>query len=145
MRFLLDTNICIYAIKARPASVLAKLHSLKANDVGLSVVTAYELWYGVHKSQHVRKNSEALRAFLRSLTVLQFDDADAQECGKLRAQLERRGTPIGPYDLQIAAQARVRRLTLVTNNEGEFRRIPELAIENWAADPAGVLALPGDA
>ena len=133
MRYLLDTNICIYAIKAQPASVIARLRSLKADEVGISVVTAYELWFGVHKSEHVRKNTAALEAFLGSLSVLAFEDSDAQECGKLRAQLERAGTPIGPYDLQIAAQARSRGLILVTNNAAEFRRIPTLTIENWVA------------
>jgi len=133
MRYLLDTNICIYAIKEQPSSVIDRLRSSKADDMAISAVTAFELWYGVHKSQHARKNSDALEAFLGSLTVLGFEDADARECGKLRARLEQLGTPIGPYDLQIAAQAKRHRLTLVTNNDAEFRRIPGLAIENWAA------------
>ncbi len=138
MRYLLDTNICIYAIKEQPAPVIARLRAVPAKDVGISVVTAYELWYGVHKSEHARKNTAALEAFLRSLSVLPFEESDAQECGRLRAQLERAGTPIGPYDLMIAAQARTRGLILVTNNAGEFKRIPGLNVENWAGDGKGM-------
>jgi tRNA(fMet)-specific endonuclease VapC len=136
MRYLLDTNICVYAIKGQPDSVIGRLRSLKAGDVAISVVTAYELWFGVHKSERVGKNREALETFLTSMTVLAFEDPDAQECGKLRAQLERKGTPIGPYDLQIAAQARRHGLVLVTHNEAEFKRIPGLTVENWTAPPA---------
>jgi len=133
MRYLLDTNICIYAIKERPRPVIERLRSSKPDDLAISAITAFELWYGVHKSQHVRKNSDALEALLGSLTLLGFEDADARECGRLRARLEREGTPIGPYDLQIAAQARRHKLTLVTNNDAEFKRVPDLDVENWAA------------
>lgn len=132
MRYLLDTNICIYAIKARPPEVIERLRRVKTSELCISAVSAYELWSGVHKSQHVRKNSTALSAFLAPLQQLAFDADDAVECGKLRAQLESRGTPIGPYDLQIAAQARRRGLILVTNDVAEFRRVQGLKHENWA-------------
>lgn len=132
MRYLLDTSICIYAIKARPAAVLERLRAMSAADVGLSSITCYELWYGVHKSQHPRKNGSALNAFLDGFHQIAFDQDDAEECGKLRSQLAAKGTPIGPYDLQIAAQARRRSLILVTNNLSEFRRVSGLKLENWA-------------
>lgn len=132
MKLLLDTNICIYIIKNKPATVLEQFRDLNPVDVGISSVTVYELMYGVYKSQQPRKNLEALNRFLAPLNIVDFDKDDASMCGKIRAELEGRGQTIGPYDLQIAAQAVTRKLTLVTNNLREFRRVPHLETLNWA-------------
>ncbi len=131
MRYLLDTNICIYAIKKKPAKVLERLTSLDPEEVGVSSITVAELEYGVEKSRNPQKNREALINFLAPLTVLPFDDKAASHYGDIRAHLEKKGTPIGCMDLLIAAHARSLSLILVTNNEMEFSRVPGLLIENW--------------
>jgi tRNA(fMet)-specific endonuclease VapC len=132
MKYLLDTNICIYIIKKRPASVLKKFESLSLGDVAISSITLAELYYGIMKSSNPRKNQEALDKFLIPLEILDFDYAATIEYGKIRADLEKKGTPIGPLDTLIASHAKSLKLTLVTNNEKEFERIPDLKIENWS-------------
>ncbi len=132
MRFLLDTNICIYAMKSRPESVTRRLAAARSSDLAISSVTVFELWYGVQRSKAVARNSEALREFLAPLRQLEFDADDAAVCGKIRADLDVKGTPIGPYDLQIAAQALRRKLTLVTHDTAEFKRIAGLKVVDWA-------------
>ena len=131
MRYLLDTNICIYAIKKKPAKVLERLTSLDPKEVGVSSITVAELEYGVEKSSNPQKNREALINFLAPLTILPFNDKAACHYGDIRAYLEKKGIPIGCMDLLIAAHARSLSLTLVTNNEREFSRVPGLLIENW--------------
>jgi len=133
MKYMLDTNICIYIIKKKPQSVLKKLTSISPEEVCISSVTLGELEYGVAKSQFPEKNKMALTAFLFPITVLPFDDCCAQEYGLIRAQLEREGNIIGPFDMQIAAHAKSQHLTLVTNNEKEFMRVKGLQIENWVS------------
>ena len=130
MKYLLDTNICIYLINERPAGVLAKFKRHRIGDVGVSSVTVSELAYGVAKSGSAR-NRAALDAFLTSLTAIEYDTEAAFVYGELRSALERKGTPIGPLDLLIAAHALSRQLVLVTNNEKEFRRVGKLKVENW--------------
>ena len=130
MKYLLDTNICIYLINERPAGVLAKFKRHRIGDVGVSSVTVSELAYGVAKSGSAR-NRAALDAFLTSLTAIEYDTEAAFVYGELRSTLERKGTPIGPLDLLIAAHALSRQLVLVTNNEKEFRRVGKLKVENW--------------
>jgi tRNA(fMet)-specific endonuclease VapC len=132
MRFLLDTNICIYAMKSRPESVTRRLAAARSSDLAISSVTVFELWYGVQRSKAIARNSEALREFLAPLRQLEFDADDAAACGKIRAGLDTKGTPIGPYDLQIAAQALRRKLTLVTHDTAEFKRISGLKVADWA-------------
>jgi len=132
MEYLLDTNICIYIIKKRPASVLKKIESLSLGDVAISSITLAELYYGIMKSSNPRKNQEALDKFLIPLEILDFDYAATIEYGKIRADLEKKGTPIGPLDTLIASHAKSLNLTLVNNNEKEFERIPDLKIENWS-------------
>jgi len=132
MEYLLDTNICIYIIKKRPASVLKKFESLSLGDVAISSITLAELYYGIMKSSNPRKNQEALDKFLIPLEILDFDYAATIEYGKIRADLEKKGTPIGPLDTLIASHAKSLNLTLVNNNEKEFERIPDLKIENWS-------------
>ncbi|MBS3776834.1 MAG: type II toxin-antitoxin system VapC family toxin [Bacteroidales bacterium] len=131
MEYLLDTNICIYIIKKRPANVLKKFESLSPGDVAISSITLAELYYGIMKSSNPKKNQEALDKFLIPLEILDFDYAVTIEYGKIRADLEKNGTPIGPLDTLIASHAKSLNLTLVTNNEKEFERIPDLKIENW--------------
>lgn len=132
MKYLLDTNICIYIIKARPAGVLARFHRTKAENIAVSSVTVAELEYGVSKSARPTQNRTALLKFLVPFRVLDFDSTDAMTYGLMRADLEARGRTIGPYDLQIAAQAMRYGVALISNNVREFSRVPGLKLENWA-------------
>ena len=131
VRYLLDTNICIYVINARPPKVLARFMEHEIDGLGISAITASELYWGVHKSGSA-KNLAALEKFLSPLVVLDYDLRAAQRYGELRASLENRGTPISPLDQQIAAHALALNVTLVTNNLREFKRVPDLQLENWA-------------
>lgn len=131
MRYMLDTNICIYAIKKSPKSLLDKLSCCEPGDCCISSITFSELMYGVEKSSTPERNRMALALFLSSLEVLVFDSSAAIEFGDIRASLERKGLPIGPMDTLIAAHARSRGLVLVTNNEREFSRVDGLLLENW--------------
>ncbi len=131
MDYLLDTNIGIYIIKKRPEKVLEKFNTLSLGDVAISSITLAELHYGIMKSSNPKKNQEALDKFLTPLEILDFDYFATIEYGKIRADLEKNGTPIGPLDTLIAAHAKSQKLTLVTNNKKEFIRIPDLKIENW--------------
>lgn len=131
MRFMLDTDICIYAINDRPQQVLQALREHYAEGLGVSSITASELFYGVARSGSAR-NADVLRRFLRGLEVAEFDAAAAEVAGQVRAWLASQGTPIGPYDSLIAAHAQALGVTLVTNNTREFERVPGLRLENWA-------------
>jgi tRNA(fMet)-specific endonuclease VapC len=131
MRYLLDTDICIYVINERPAAVLQAFRLHEAAGLGISSVTAAELFYGVARTGSQR-NLQALRRFLAPLEIAAFDAAAAEVCGSLRAWLAGQGTPIGPYDTQIAAHAHALGVTLVSNNTREFARVPGLRVENWA-------------
>jgi tRNA(fMet)-specific endonuclease VapC len=132
MKYLLDTNICIYLIRQRPARVIQEMAQQQVGDVGLSSITVAELQYGVAKSAQVERNQSALEQFLAPLVIADFDAAAATVYGAIRALLERRGTPIGSLDTLIAAHALSLDVTLVTNNEGEFGRVPQLKLANWA-------------
>ena len=132
MRYMLDTNICIYAIKHKPEKVFQKLQTVDPQDVYVSSVTYAELVHGVEKSAAVEKNRLALSMLLANIEILDFD-VDAADCyGKIRADLEKKGTPIGPLDMMIAGHAMSMGYTVVTNNAKEFSRVPNLKIENWA-------------
>ena len=131
MRFLLDTDTCIYLIKKKPPSVIEKLRACQAGDVGISAVTVAELRYGASKSQRVQQNHEALDLFLAPFEVVTFDETAAAAYGGIRAQLEKAGQPIGPLDMLIAAHANSLSVTLVTNNVGEFKRVKGLKVETW--------------
>ena len=130
--YLLDTNTCIYIIKKRPEQVIKRLRNTRISEVGVSSITLSELEYGAAKSSRPEQNKLAIVEFLAPLEILSFDDMAAQEYGKVRAYLERQGTPIGSMDMLIAAHALSLNCVLVTNNEREFRLIPTLKIENWA-------------
>lgn len=128
---MLDTNICIYIIKKQPENVLKKFSSLNLGEVCISSVTLAELMYGVEKSQHSQKNHAALEEFILPMEIIPFDDEAARHYGQLRTYLEKKGMPIGPMDLMIAAHAQSIHSVLITNNEKEFLRIPGLKVENW--------------
>lgn len=130
---LLDTNICIYIINARPAQVLARFHAYRLGDIGLCSVVATELAYGVAKSGSAR-NRQALEMFLAPLEILPFDAPAVWAYGELRADLERRGQPIGALDTMIAAHALSLQAVLVTNNTREFSRVAGLQLDNWALE-----------
>ncbi len=127
---LLDTNICIHVINARPPAVLQRFRQHRMGEIGVCSVVAAELAYGVAKSGSTR-NRQALEMFLAPLVILPFDEAAVWVYGDLRADLERKGTPIGSLDTMIAAHALSQQSTLVTNNTREFARVPGLALENW--------------
>lgn len=131
MKYMLDTNICIYVIKRKPKEVIKNFMLQKPYELCISSITYSELLYGVEKSRAVEKNYLALTLFLSGIAVLEFDSVAAQEYGKVRAALEQKGTPIGAMDMLIAAHAKSRGLTLVTNNIREFIRVEGLQIENW--------------
>ncbi len=134
MTYLLDTNICIYAIKKRPPQVLRRLRDNLTRGLAISAITLAELELGVEKSAYPAKNRAALLQFLAILEVAPFDDRAAAEYGAICAALHRQGQPIGVMDCLIAAQARALGLVLVSNNLREFRRVPDLALENWAEE-----------
>ncbi len=131
MEYILDTNICIYIIKKRPASVIERFTDLPFGSIGISTITLAELQYGIAKSSNPQKNQDALNRFITPLEILDFDYNAVLEYGKVRATLESKGKPIGPLDTLIGAHAKSLDLILVTNNEKEFLRIDELKVENW--------------
>jgi tRNA(fMet)-specific endonuclease VapC len=134
VRFLLDTNACIALINGNPETVRIRFRGAIKDGatVGVSTVVAFELWYGVAKSARREFNAQRVETFFSGpIEVLTFDDDDARVAGRIRAELEEAGTPIGAYDVLIAAQALNLEATLVTNNENELRRVPRLIVENW--------------
>ena len=131
MKYMLDTNICIYAIKNKPEKVLNTLKEKLNDGICISAITLAELAHGVEKSAAREKNRAALLRFLTILTVLPFDDLAAAEYGEVCADLQRKGTPIGTMDMLIAAHAKTEGLILVTNNTREFERVDGLNLENW--------------
>jgi tRNA(fMet)-specific endonuclease VapC len=131
----LDTNAVIAAINKHKPNIRRRLEAAIATGepVGLSTIVLFELRYGIAKSARPRENAGILAAFLTlDVTPWPFEPEDAEEAGDIRAELERAGAPIGPYDVLIAAQARRRSALLVTANTGEFTRVPGLRIEDWA-------------
>ena len=131
MKYLLDTNICIHALK-NDAAIISRLTATARSEVCVSVISEAELRTGAAKSTSAAKTLRLLENFLRPLAILDFASADAVSYAKVRAKLESAGTPIGPMDIWIGAQALARGLILVSNNEREFQRIPGLRVENWA-------------
>ena len=131
MKYLLDTNICIYIIKRKPIEVLQKFNNFTPGEICISSITLAELQYGVNKSSNPEKNSQALLQFVIPLEVIDFDYNAAIKYGSIRTDLEKRGIPIGPLDTLIAAHCYSKDLTLVTNNEKEFLRVTGLKVENW--------------
>ncbi|WP_018862253.1 MULTISPECIES: type II toxin-antitoxin system VapC family toxin [unclassified Thioalkalivibrio] len=133
MRYMLDTNICIYIMKRRPPEVHARLRGVPVGEVGLSAVVLAELRYGVRRSSQRERSEAALERFLAFARVCDWPEEAAEHYGDIRAELERVGTPIGANDLLIAAHARAIGAVLVTNNGREFERVSGLQVENWVA------------
>src|SRR5215469_14527900 len=130
MKFLLDTDTCIYALKQNSA-VLKHLLAESREDIAISVITEAELRTGAAKSTSGAKTLRLLENFLRPLGIVEFTSNDAASYAQIGAKLERAGTPIGPLDTLTAAQAVARKLVLVSNNESEFSRVVGLRLENW--------------
>jgi tRNA(fMet)-specific endonuclease VapC len=134
VNYLLDTNAVVALLRNKPAGVRQRYREAeKSSDyLAVSSVVLFELWYGVAKSGRVQENTERLRVLLSGdLDLLDFDDEDAQTAGRVRAALEKTGTPIGAYDLLIAGQALRRSLTVVTANTSDFSRVTGLRWEDW--------------
>lgn len=132
LRFMLDTDICIYALGSRREGLVERLEGA-AGEICMSSITFAALMLGVEKSQRLRTNLARLHGFKALVPVQDFGEQAAIHYGSARAQLEQSGTPIGANDMLIGAHARSLGLTLVTNNRREFDRIPGLKVENWAA------------
>ena len=129
--YLLDTNICIYLMKNTYPALTERVFSHNPSDLLISAITVFELEYGAEKSNWGEKTRHKLAMFLSPFTILPFTTDDAVMAGRLRGYLERQGTPIGPYDILIAAQGVSEELAVVTPNMGEFSRVPDLKLEDW--------------
>jgi len=133
MKFMLDTNTCIYIIKQKPPKALMHFSAHSAGDIGISSITLAELQYGIAKSRHIQKNRQALEEFTLPLEIADFDGEAAEMYGTLRAALETAGKPIGSMDMLIGAHALSLGIILVTNNTREFARIKGLKVADWTA------------
>src|SRR5438552_2034488 len=136
MRYLLDTNTCIAYLNGRTPEVRRRLAALNPEEIALCSVVKAELLYGAQKSNVREQTMGKLQQFFAPLQSLAFDDRAATEYGAIRADLDRRGQPIGPNDLMIASIARANSLTLVTHNTGEFQRVSGLGLEDWQSTAA---------
>ena len=131
--YLLDTNICIYAMKNSFPNLSQKLFRISPSEIFISSITVGELEYGCSKSRWGKRSRNVMNLFLAAYTILPFDQDDAVVFGRIRAELAKAGSPIGPYDIQIAAQCISRGLTVVTHNTGEFNRVSGLGVEDWTS------------
>ena len=131
MKYMLDTNICIFAIRNSNDNVLKKFREHLEDELYISSITLAELMYGVEKSRKPEQNRNALLQFLTLIDIKEFSEKAAIEYGKIRAFLENQGTPIGPLDTLIAAHAVSENMILVTHSTKEFLRVPDLTVENW--------------
>ena len=129
MRYLLDANAVIALLNDTTSPIARRVRRFAPRDIGISAVVIHELYYGAFKSQRVEKNVARVDAL--QFPVLEFDHEDARQAGEVRAHLASKGTPIGPYDVLIAGQAKARKLTLVTHNTTEFQRVSGLKVEDW--------------
>jgi len=133
MKYMLDTNICIGLIRQKPAALIKRLTECIPGDVGVSTITVAELMHGAQKSSQVEKNMEALEQFLLPIEVADFDLTASMAYGQVRSALEKSGNLIGSMDMLIGAHSASLDVVLVTNNTGEFTRIPGLKVEDWMA------------
>ena len=131
IKYLIDTNICIYLMNKRPLEIILKFKQFDVGEIGVSTITVSELQYGVSKSKNHRLNKQRVEEFLSPLDILPYDELAASIYGDIRLELEKYGEPIGPLDLLIAAHGLSRNLVLITNNEKEFKRVKNLKVENW--------------
>ena len=133
MKYLLDTNICIYSMNNRYPRLTDRLLTILPDDISISSITVGELEYGAAKSRWGARTRQMMYAFLSNFNILPFDNADAICFGNLRAALALAGTPIGAYDVMIAAQGLTKGLIVVTHNIREFSRVPDLELEDWVS------------
>jgi len=131
MKYMLDTDTCIYVINKRPQNVFDRFRQERVGNIGLSSITLSELRYGAEKSPNPGKNLSALEDFITPLEVLEYGEQEAGEYGRICSYLESRGEPIGSMDMLIAAHAKSNGVILVTNNSREFKKVPGLPIETW--------------
>ena len=129
--YLLDTNICIYVMKNAYPALTQKVFSFDPSNLCISSITVFELEYGAAKSNWGEKTRQSMQMFLAPFNIIDFDNKDAASAGFIRGYLEKQGSPIGPYDVQIAGQAAARSLILVTHNMVEFTRVPNIEAEDW--------------
>lgn len=132
MSWLLDTNICSFILKNQPALAAHRLMQHRHDEIFVSSVTVFEMRFGCELSNARERRLQEMSNFLRPFKIVPFDEADATQAGLIRAELQKAGTPIGPYDRLIAAQALQRNLTLVTNNTREFKRVKGLKLADWS-------------
>jgi tRNA(fMet)-specific endonuclease VapC len=130
MTYLLDTDTCIGVLRQKPGMV-ERLTKIAPVDCAVSMITVYELFCGVEKARDPANERQKVERFIAAITTLPFDHEAAETAARIRGELERQGTPIGPYDMLIAGQAVASSLTLVTNNVAEFRRVNGLSVESW--------------
>jgi tRNA(fMet)-specific endonuclease VapC len=135
VRFLLDTNVCIDFLNGRFPLVAERIREHDPDDLVLSSIVVAELRYGAQKSQRQKENHQKLDLLFNEVGIIEFDEGAAQVFGIIRTVLEVRGTPIGPFDMLIAAHARSRDLTLVSDNTKEFSRVDDIKLENWRVAP----------
>jgi tRNA(fMet)-specific endonuclease VapC len=133
MRYLLDANAVIALLNETTSPIARRIRRHAPRGIGVSAVVIHELYYGAFKSQRVEQNVARVDGL--QFRVLEFDQEDARQAGEIRAHLASKGTPIGPYDVLIAGQAKARKLTLVTHNTTEFQRVPGLKVEDWKGAP----------
>jgi len=131
--YLLDTNMCIYLIRKKPPEVLQRFRQIQIQQLHISTISVFELYYGIEKNNSHARNLKALEHFLQPLTVVDFCQEAAKQAAVIRATLQNKGLPIGAYDIQIAALALTHRMTLLTNNMREFERVDGILLENWVA------------
>ncbi len=131
MTYLLDTNVCIKLLNKNNIAVVNELKKHQPEEIYLSTIVQFELYYGAYKSSRIDQNLAKLERFLSQFTILPFDEISAKIAGKLRTELNKLGTPIGVYDLQIASIALAHNLILVTHNIKEFSRVKNLKYEDW--------------
>ncbi len=136
MRYLLDANAVIALLNDTTSPIARRIRRFKPKDFGVSAVVIHELYYSAFKSQRVEMNVARVDAL--QFPVLELDQEDARQAGEIRARLAAKGTPIGPYDVLIAGQAKARYLTLVTHNTSEFQRVEGLRVEDWKGTPSPV-------
>ena len=133
MRYLFDTNVVISLLTRKSDALIERVLICDEGEIGIPAIVSHELYFGAYKSQKVSFNLETIRLLLKDFVVLPFDEEDSRQAGEVRAKLKNLGTPIGPYDVLIAGQAKARDLILVSNNVREFERVSDLRLEDWTA------------
>lgn len=129
--YLLDTNICIYIINKRSPEVYRRFREIQLQQLHIPTITIFELYYGFEKNQSRKRNEAYIQDFITPLKIVDFTMDAARKAASIRYQLQKKGTPIGAYDLKIAAIALAQDMVLLTNNTGEFKRVDGLKLENW--------------